>query len=349
MASPPDLTPRIATEIAAEGPIPVERFMAEANAHYYATRDPLGAAGDFITAPEISQMFGEIVGLALAEVWDRAGRPNAAYVELGPGRGTLATDALRAMAVAGLKPPVHLVETSPLLRGLQRDRHALAQWHDGVRTLPADRPLLIVANEFFDALPIRQFVMTLTGWRERMVADGADGFEAVPGGSARLADIPQNLRNADPGGIVEQCPAARSIAEALGARLARQGGVLLAFDYGYAAGAHGDTLQAVHAHAYADPFARPGSSDLTAHVDFAALGQAADAGGARICGPVEQGQWLIALGLSDRAAALARGAPNRADEIAAAYRRLTDAEEMGSLFKVMAFVSPRWPDPAGFA
>jgi SAM-dependent MidA family methyltransferase len=342
MANPPDIGAEIAALIAAEGPIPVERFMALANAHYYATRDPLGAAGDFITAPEISQMFGELIGLALADLWDRAGRPDAAFVELGPGRGTLAADALRAMAVAGLRPPVHLVETSPVLRKLQRDRLPDAVWHDAIDSLPTDRPLLIVANEFFDALPLLQLVKTADGWCERMVGDGPDGFAPIPG--LPVADGPE----AAPGALIERNPAAAAIAHALAERLARQGGAMLIFDYGYARSAQGETLQAVRGHAYTDPFAQPGASDLTAHVDFEALGAAATTGGARIFGPIPQGQWLIALGISDRAAILARGAPARADEIAAAYRRLTDAEEMGQLFKCMAALAPSWPDPAGF-
>jgi len=327
----------------------LERFMELANAHYYATRDPFGAAGDFVTAPEISQMFGELIGLALGEVWQRHGRGPVAYVELGPGRGTLAVDALRAMKVVGLTPEVHLVETSPLLREKQRERLPVATWHMGVDTLPNDRPLLIVANEFFDALPVRQLVRTFGGWRERMIADGPEGFEPVPGDCAMDQHVGPHLRGADPGGIVEDCPAAQAIAYAIAGRLARQGGVMLAFDYGHDGRAAGDTLQAVHAHAYADPFARPGSSDLTAHVDFAALAAAASGGGARVVGPVEQGQWLMALGLSDRAAALARNAPERSNEIATAYRRLTDRDEMGELFRVIAFVAPDWPDPAGFA
>jgi SAM-dependent MidA family methyltransferase len=348
MANPPDISAGIAALIAAEGAIPVERFMALANAHYYGTRDPLGAAGDFITAPEISQMFGEMIGLALADLWDRAGRPGAAYVELGPGRGTLAMDALRAMAAAGLRPPIHLVETSPVLRNLQRDHLPDAIWHDAIDSLPTDRPLLIVANEFFDALPVRQLVMTADGWCERMVGDGPDGFVPIPGFPVASVHIPAALRQSDPGAIIELNPAAAAIAHALAQRLAQQGGALLAFDYGYARSAHGETLQAVHAHAYADPFAQPGASDLTAHVDFAALGAAATAGGARVFGPIAQGQWLIALGISDRAAVLARAAPTRADEIAASYRRLTSADEMGQLFKCMAVLAPSWPNPAGF-
>jgi SAM-dependent MidA family methyltransferase len=348
MANPPDISTEIAALIAAEGPIPLERFMGLANAHYYATRPAIGAAGDFITAPEISQMFGELVGLCLADLWDRAGRPDAAYVELGPGRGTLAIDALRAMKAAELRPSVHLVETSPLLRAAQRDRLPQAQWHDTIDGLPTDRPLLIVANEFFDALPVRQFIMAADGWREQMVADGPNGFTLVPGPAARNADIPASLAHAAPDSVIEQCPAAGAIMQALGKRLAAQGGALIALDYGYKEGAHGDTLQAVRAHAYADPLARPGANDLTAHVDFAALKQAGQAGGARAFGPIDQGEWLIALGLSDRAAALARGAPERGEEIAVAYRRLTDAQDMGALFKALALTAPHWPEPAGF-
>ena len=349
MAAPSDISREIAQLIEQEGPISIERFMNEANRHYYATRDAIGAAGDFITAPEVSQMFGEIVGLALADVWQRAGRPsNAVLVELGPGRGTLADDMLRAMKVAGLEPELHFIETSPLLREKQADLHPHAIWHDTIQTLPADRPLLIVANEFFDALPVHQLVMTFSGWRERVVRMGMDGFEAAPGENTKYGEVPMHLRHVDPGGIIESCPTARKLMRALARRLHDQGGAMLVIDYGYDGGAHGDTLQAVHAHAYADPFAKPGVSDLTAHVDFSALAGSARAAGTHVAGPVEQGQWLISLGLSDRAAVLARNAPRRADEIAAAYRRLTDPEEMGELFKVMAVTGRRWPEPGGF-
>jgi len=349
MAAPSDISREIAQLIEAEGPISIERFMNEANKHYYATRDAIGAAGDFITAPEVSQMFGEIVGLALADVWQRAGRPSdAVLVELGPGRGTLADDMLRAMKVAGLEPELHFIETSPLLREKQADLHPHAIWHDTIQTLPTDRPLLIVANEFFDALPVHQLVMTFSGWRERVVRIGMDGFEAAPGESTRYGEVPMHLRHVDPGGIIESCPTARKLMRALARRLHDQGGAMLVIDYGYDGGAHGDTLQAVHAHAYADPFAKPGVSDLTAHVDFSALAGSARAAGTHVAGPVEQGQWLVSLGLSDRAAVLARNAPRRADEIAAAYRRLTHPEEMGELFKVMAVTGRRWPEPGAF-
>ena len=349
MAAPSDISREIAQLIEAEGPISIERFMNEANKHYYATRDAIGAAGDFITAPEVSQMFGEIVGLALADVWQRAGSPaDAVLVELGPGRGTLAEDMLRAMKVVGWQPELHFIETSPLLREKQADLHPYAIWHDTIQTLPTDRPLLIVANEFFDALPVHQLVMTFSGWRERVVRMGMDGFEAAPGESTRYGEVPMHLRHVDPGGIIESNPTARRLMRALARRLHDQGGVMLVIDYGYEGGAHGDTLQAVHAHAYADPFARPGTSDLTAHVDFTALAGSARAAGTHVAGPVEQGQWLISLGLSDRAAALARNAPRRAEEIGEAYRRLTHPDEMGELFKVMAITGRRWPEPGGF-
>jgi SAM-dependent MidA family methyltransferase len=349
MPVPSDISRELAQLIEEEGPISIERFMGAANKHYYATRDAIGAAGDFITAPEVSQMFGEIVGLALADTWQRAGRPaDAALVELGPGRGTLADDMLRAMKVAGLEPPLHFVETSPLLREKQADLHPNATWHDTIQTLPNDRPLLIVANEFFDALPVHQLVMTFSGWRERVVRLGMDGFEAAPGEPTKYGEVPMHLRRADPGGIIESCPAARKLMRAIARRLHDQGGVLLVIDYGHYGGAHGDTLQAVHAHAYADPFARPGASDLTAHVDFSALAGSARAAGTHVAGPVEQGQWLVSLGLSDRAAILSRNAPRRAEEISEAYHRLTHPDEMGELFKVMAVTGKNWPEPGGF-
>jgi NADH dehydrogenase [ubiquinone] 1 alpha subcomplex assembly factor 7 len=348
MPASPDLAETLAALIAAEGPISIERYMGLANMHYYATREAIGAAGDFITAPEISQMFGEMVGLALADAWQRADAPDVALVELGPGRGTLATDMRRAMAVAGLRPPLHLVETSPLLRERQRALHPDAIWHDGVESLPADRPLLIVANEFFDALPIRQFINTDAGWRERMVAAGPAGLVAQPDTRAPAADIPAELQALAEGTVIESNPTARRILRQLARRLTDQGGAMLVFDYGYDGPTRGDTLQAVHAHAFADPFVRPGESDLTAHVDFAALALAAAEGGASVMGPVPQGQWLIALGLAQRAAALSRSAPARADELATAYRRLTATEEMGELFKVIAIVAPEWPEPGGF-
>ena len=348
MADRSDITPRLQRLIEATGPIPVALFMAEANAAYYAARDPLGRDGDFITAPEISQMFGELTGLWLADLWDQAGRPPAAYVELGPGRGTLAADALRAMRPVGLAPPVHFVETSPALRAQQAARLPGAAWHDDIATLPHDRPLLIVANEFFDALPVRQIVSTYSGWRERMVAHDGEAFMTVPGTTPFDAAIPDRLRGAPAGSIVETSPAAVAIMRGLARRIVAQGGAAIVIDYGYAEHAAGDTLQSVHAHAYADPFALPGTRDLTAHVDFSALADAARAEGAIVHGPADQGDWLEALGLATRAEMLAKATPARAAEIEGRRARLADADQMGTLFKALAFVAPGWPRPAGF-
>ncbi|WP_419827942.1 class I SAM-dependent methyltransferase [Sphingomonas sp.] len=302
--------------------------MARCNAQYYATRDPLGAAGDFTTAPEISQMFGELVGLALADLWDRAGRPAARYVELGPGRGTLAADATRAMAVAGFTPAVHLVETSPVLRAAQAGRLPGAVHHEAVDDLPDADALLVVANEFFDALPIRQ---TVAG-RERAVTLDGDrlAFEPAAGGA-----------------VTESCPTGVTILRTLATQIARQGGAALLIDYGYEGPLTGDTLQAVRGHRFADPLDRPGEQDLTAHVDLAALADAARAEGCAVHGPLPQGAWLVALGIDARASALARASGQDA-MIAAARRRLVDREEMGMLFKVLAVTARGWPTPAGF-
>ena len=318
---------RLRRRIAEEGPISVADYMAEANAYYYATRDPFGAAGDFVTSPEISQMFGELAGIWLADLWQRAGRPEGAhYAELGPGRGTLADDALRAMRGAGLEPAVELVETSPVLRKAQAERVA-GRWHDDVSSLPAGGPLLIVANEFFDALPVRQFD---AGGRELTIALSGGRF-------AREGEVE-----------TETSPVSIALVRILARRLVAQGGAALIVDYGHARPGIGDTLQAVSRHAFADPFEAPGERDLTAHVDFSALAGAARIEGARVFGPVTQGDWLDAMGLPLRAAALAKAAPERTEEIAEARGRLSAPERMGRLFKVMALIAPAWPEPAGF-
>jgi NADH dehydrogenase [ubiquinone] 1 alpha subcomplex assembly factor 7 len=348
-ASPePHLPERLARAIALGGPIPVAQFMAAANAHYYATRDPLGASGDFTTAPEISQMFGELIGLWLADLWDRAGRPDCHYVELGPGRGTLAADAARAMAKAGLTPGMHFVETSPVLRTLQSERVADAIWHDDVTTLPQDKPLLIVANEFFDALPVYQLVKRDT-WHERLVACQDTIFLPIAGKAVPGDVVPEALRDAPAGSIIETCPAGVAIVRALARRVAAQGGTALIVDYGYSGPALGETVQAVKDHAFTNPFDAPGERDLTGHVDFATLGAMGELSGARVFGPTAQGDFLGLLGIAERTAALAIAHPERAEEIAAAHHRLTHPEEMGALFRAMALVSAGWPDPAGFA
>jgi NADH dehydrogenase [ubiquinone] 1 alpha subcomplex assembly factor 7 len=341
------LAERLRREIAQGGPVSVARWMAACNGAYYASRDPLGAAGDFITAPEISQVFGELIGLALADCWLRAGAPERVrLVELGPGRGTLMADLLRATArVPGFAAAVsvHFVETSPVLRGEQAKRVPGAEWHDELGEVPDDAPLMLVANEFFDALPVRQFVRGPAGWRERLV--GADGATVI---GSLIADplVPPVLWNAPAGSVFEVSAASTAVAAEIGARLRRHGGVAIVADYGHAGPRIGDSLQAVRAHQRADPFATPGEVDLTCHVDFTAL---AAATGVAAHGPVGQGAWLRALGIEARAATLkARATPEQAGGIDAAVARLTGDEAMGTLFKVMALSGTGWPAPAGF-
>jgi NADH dehydrogenase [ubiquinone] 1 alpha subcomplex assembly factor 7 len=314
--------------IAAEGPIAVETYMEACNAYYYATRDPLGARGDFTTAPEVSQMFGEMIGAALADSWRRAGSPaDAIYAELGPGRGTLAADALRVLRSAGFAGEVHLVETSPVLRDLQRQAVPDAHWHEAVEDIPA-KPLLLVANEFLDALPIRQHV----GGIERRVLVAAGGLAFDPDGE-----------------IVETSPARDEAVSAIATCVAAKGGVALFVDYGHDHSGPGDTLQAVRGHGYAPVLANPGEEDLTSHVDFEAVADAARQAGASVTAVVPQGEWLIRLGIEARAQALSRAHPDRAAEVQTALDRLTGREQMGQLFKLLAIHSPDWPVPAGFA
>lgn len=349
MAEPNSLTAKLARLIDQAGPISVAQFMAEANMQYYASRDPLGAAGDFITAPEISQMFGELVGLWCADLWMRAGAPDDIhYVELGPGRGTLAKDALRALAKIGCKPDVHLVETSPVLREAQAAAVPGAHFHDDTSTLPQSGPLLIVANEFFDALPIRQLVATHDGWRERVIARDQEKFVAVPGSIPMATAVPDTVRTMPPGTIMEASPASTAIIHDLASRIAIQGGALLVIDYGYEGPATGDTLQAMHRHQFADPFDNVGNQDLTAHVDFSALAEAIRSASVRVTPVVDQGVWLKSLGIEPRAASLTAAHPERQPIINSELFRLTDAEEMGVLFKVMAAYAPGWPRPEGF-
>jgi len=322
------LAERLRERIRADGPMTVEAYMAACNAQYYATRDPLGASGDFTTAPEISQMFGELVGACLADCWRRAGAPaDAIYAELGPGRGTLAADALRAMAKAGFGGQVHLVETSAALRHAQAERVQGAHWHDAIPDLPPV-PLLLAANEFLDALPVRQW----SGGEERRVA--LDG---------------QRLRFTSQGEIHEDSPAREAAVAALARHLAIHGGVALIIDYGHARSAPGDTLQAVKDHRFADALAEPGEQDLTAHVDFEALARAAAGAGAIVSRPVGQGHWLRRLGIGERARNLIASNPDKRHDIEQAMQRFCAGDEMGELFKVMAFRAADWPEPAGFA
>lgn len=328
----------------------VADYMAAANGHYYATRDPLGAAGDFTTAPEISQMFGEMIGIWIADLWSRAGSPAFRYVELGPGRGTLAADALRTMARFGCTPQgIELVETSPTLRGAQLAHVPAAEHHDEIDALPDDAPLIIVANEFFDALPIHQYVRVTDGWRERMVERQGGVLAPVAGDIPANDAIPETLRSEPQGTIVETTPVSATIMQRCAFRLARQGGAMLAIDYGYAGPAAGDTLQAVKAHRFVDPFTDPGEVDLTAHVDFNALAEAARNAGVSVSALATQGEWLRRLGIDARLQSLAAAAPTRADELRGQRDRLVEADAMGDLFKVMAFTASRWPIPAGFS
>ncbi len=367
------LAHHLARRILLDGPLSVAAFMAEALGHprfgYYMRQDPFGVSGDFTTAPEISQMFGELVGLWCVDTWARLGGPAPFHlVELGPGRGTLMQDALRAASVVPAfraAAQVHLVETSPTLRARQRQTlgDLPVTWHDRLEDVP-EGPTLIIANEFFDALPIRQVQKTNHGWFERLVDIDPDSrstndpprfrfvLEAFGSSGARL--IPASLRDAPEGSVVEVSPASQAVARLIGERLAAHPGAALVIDYGYAHGpAVGDTLQALRKHAYAPVLESPGEADLTAHVDFAAIAAAAreggSQGGADSFGPVDQGEWLVRLGIQPRAAALKRNAtPKQAADIDSALNRLIANDQMGTLFKVLALASPGLGNPAGF-
>lgn len=345
----------LAARIAAAGPITLADYMAECLLHpvhgYYTTRPPFGAEGDFITAPEISQMFGELLGLCLAQYWLDLGRPSPfTLAELGPGRGTLMADVLRATrGVPGFHDAarVVLVEASPRLRQVQRaalGSHPV-EWADGVASLP-DAPLFLIANEFFDALPIRQFARAGDGWAETMV--GLEGSRLTLGRAppAPLVLLAHRLADTREGDVVEVCPAAAPVMAEIATRIARCGGLALVVDYGGWT-SRGDTFQALRGHAFADPLAAPGEADLTAHVDFEALALAASPAATRY---TTQGALLARLGIAPRADRLAAGlsGPALAAHRAAA-RRLTDPQEMGELFKVLAVFPPAAPPPPGFA
>jgi len=349
--TPVSLDDSLRARIAAEGPLPVEAVMAEANATYYARGTAIGAAGDFITAPEISQVFGEIIGLWMAVVWQMMGAPErVTLVECGPGRGALMADALRALApVPTFRSAlsVHLVETSPALRETQRAALETAgvigpAWHDSLETIPDDAPLLLVANEFIDALPVRQYVRVGEGWHLRRVGVDRDGALAfVIGEPVSAEDLHPRVRAGAPdGAIAEVCPAGRAFAADLARRVTRQGGAGLLIDYGHGRSAAGETLQSVRRHAHHPVLRDLGRADLTTHVDFEALSEAMRKEGASVHGPVEQGVWLRGLGAEARAAVLRRGAsPNQDREIQQAVHRLIDPAEMGTLFRVIAVAS----------
>ncbi|MBS0473375.1 MAG: SAM-dependent methyltransferase [Proteobacteria bacterium] len=363
------LAARIAALIAAQGPITVAQYMTFAlhdpRDGYYATRDPLVA--DFITAPEISQMFGELIGLWLAQCWLDQGQPKRPLlVELGPGRGTLMCDALRALnLVPALREQIEvvLVEASPVLREMQRtalaDTNVPMRWAHSLGEIPADRPLLLVANEFFDALPIRQFVKTERGWCERMITADSDGrlaFAVAPE-PYPAAQIPASRDSAPDGGFYEISTAGDALAEDIGRWIAAHGGAALIVDYGYAGPGFGETLQAMRAHRFAEVLGDPGANDLTAHVDFEALAAAARRGGAQAPGPVGQDEFLVALGILHRMQTLLSrdSGPARSRnylETAALLRsqvdRLILPEQMGTLFKALAIVPSGAKTPSGF-
>ena len=340
--------------IASTGPISLMHYMGESNARYYDSRDPLGEPGDFVTAPEISQMFGELIGLWLADMWINAGRELPVhYVELGPGRGTLATDALRAAKRYGLEPSIHFVESSTALKDVQLAAVPGAQWHHDLSSLPAYGPILLVANEFLDALPVRHLVMTEQGWRERMVVPAPDDragdrFVCIAGNQPMDAAVPEARRAAAVGTIIETCPGAAATVYEVAGRLIDQGGAALFIDYGHDVLRDGSTLQAVRQHLKVDPFVQPGEADLTAHVDFASLAPIAQSRGAKWLGTVPQGRWLRNLGIEARTATLAGLAPAHAAALEAAKERLIGEGQMGALFKVMGLAAPGWPMGAGF-
>ncbi len=360
--SPTPLEHRIRALVRLNGPMSVFDYMGlclgDPEHGYYMAREPFGEAGDFVTAPEVSQMFGEMIGAFVVETWERLGRPAPFnLVEFGPGRGTLMADLLR---VARRVPAffaaarLHLVETSPRLRAKQAATLAgqplRPTWHDRHDTLPPG-PVLIVANEFFDALPIRQFEFRDGRWHERMVGLDDTGGLAFGLGTTALppGTVPAEAGEPTEGAIVEVSPVGVEIMAALARRVVADRGLLLAVDYGYSGPAFGDTFQAIRAHTHVDTLGRPGEADLTAHVDFTALARAAARAGAATHGPVEQGDFLLALGLAERAGRLGadKDEATRAD-LVSQVTRLVAPEEMGSLFKVLA-VTPPGIAPPGFS
>jgi SAM-dependent MidA family methyltransferase len=363
--APSPLEAEIRKRISLAGPMPVRQFMTLCLTHpehgYYMTRDPLGRSGDFITSPEVSQVFGELIGLWAASVWHLMGQPeNVRLVELGPGRGTMMLDALRAAQVvpafrAALV--VHMVEISPALR--ERQQQALGtvdvptMWHQTFDEVP-DGPAIVVANEFFDALPVNQAIKQFNGWYERVVEIDADGNlafgiadEAIPLFEQML---PAAVRDAPVGAIYEW--RGDTLALAIGRRVVQQGGAALIVDYGHTKSAAGETLQAMSEHAFTSPLTTPGEVDLTAHVDFQAFAEAAETMGARISGPIPQARFLTLLGIEQRASALKTYAsPEKAEEIDSAVKRLLGEgrTEMGALFKVLGVAGPALGPLPGFA
>jgi NADH dehydrogenase [ubiquinone] 1 alpha subcomplex assembly factor 7 len=334
------LKQRLEAEIAATGPIDVAQFMTrclhDPQDGYYATRPAIGETGDFLTAPMVSQMFGELIGLWLAQAWMDAGAPSRALlVEAGPGDGTLMADILRATRVAPdfrAACEFWLIETSAPLRQRQAERVADAapRWADSLAELPDDAPIFLIANELLDCLPVRQFLRTDRGWAERVIGLSPDGALAFG-----LAPTTACFPDATIGAVMERSPAQEAFAAEIAARIVRQGGVALLIDYGPAEPGPSDTLQALHRHQKVDPLASPGEADLTVHADFPAVLRAARDAGAE-AGMITQGEFLERLGIGARAARLAEAQPTKADAIARQLGRLTAPDQMGELFKAAA-------------
>ena len=342
--------------IKSSGPMPVWRYMELCLTHpqhgYYVSRDPLGREGDFTTAPEVSQMFGELLGLWAASVWKSMGSPSLLrLIELGPGRGTMMADALRALRVL---PPlyqalsVHLVEINPVLRDKQKAALSAARdvsWHDNIDEVP-DGPAIIFANEYFDVLPIHQAVRQENGWHERVIVlddDGKFSFAAAPDPLPRFEVLlPPLLRAAPIGAVFEWRPDAEIMK--IARRVRDQNGAALIIDYGHVRSDAGDTFQAIARHSFTDPLQAPGQADVTAHVDFQALAHAAEDIGARVHGPVEQGEFLKRLGIETRAVTLmAKASHEVSEDISNALKRLVEGGRggMGAMFKVLGISDPR--------
>lgn len=344
------LADQIDTQIRTTGPMSLATYMTLCLGHprhgYYAKGRPIGAGGDFITAPEISQIFGELVGFFIVNLWQQMGEPKSfTLLELGPGRGTLMADALRAASNAeGFLDAAHLqlFESNTDLRAEQTKRLAKYNpyWSDEIDAVGED-PLFVIANEFFDALPIRQFVRTDDGWHERLVGlhEGARAFGLSPVVIAESA-TPAEVRGAYSGEILELPAGGAEAMQRIARKVALQGGAILAIDYGYGRTQTGETLQAVKDHAFASPLAEPGSADISAHVNFGLLADAAKAAGLAVPPLASQGEFLLLLGLGERAKALARANPHEAANIARAVERLSAPAQMGTLFKVLCAHSP---------
>jgi SAM-dependent MidA family methyltransferase len=347
------LRSRIAGEIRRSGPITVERYMDlclnDPQSGYYATRPRLGEAGDFITAPHVSQMFGELIGLWATETWAALGEPpRIILAEMGPGDGVMMSDVMRATRVApsfAAAAEVWLTETSAPLREVQRSRLGdLPHWAQSLSELPGDAPVILLANEVLDCLPIRQAVRAAGGWRERRIA--ADAQDRLAFAVSEPVEPPGAPKGAPEGVVFEWSPEVEALGREVGALVTRAGGAALFIDYGRDAAEAADTLQALLGHRKLPPLAEPGEADLTAHADFPAFLAGAGEAGAAVSRIVSQGEFLRRLGVEVRADALARARPDRADVIVRQMRRLISAEGMGTLFKVAAVASPGLPLPA---